>query len=197
MQGGRREAGLSFAYIFDVDGVLLRTMKAHFACYKQALAESNVPIDKAQFYTQAGMTGQEQIKYFAEKAGVKVDAEKIYARKRELFQEHKDAAESIDCNVRLLGVLKSARVPVAIASGSSRKSWVPLLAKFRIQADALVGAEDVQRGKPHPDLFLCAAEKLGVQPANCIVIEDSEAGIDAAKAAGMKVMHFYDNVNET
>ena len=60
----RWEAGLSFAYIFDVDGVLLRTMKAHFACYKQALAESNVPIDKAQFYTQAGMTGQEQIKIF-------------------------------------------------------------------------------------------------------------------------------------
>ena len=86
---------------------------------------------------------------------------------------------------------------MAIASGSSRKSWVPLLAKFGIQADALVGAEDVKRGKPHPDLFLCAAEKLGVQPANCIVIEDSEAGIDAAKAAGMKVMHFYDNVNET
>lgn len=188
---------MSFAYIFDVDGVLMRTMKAHFACYKQALAESNVPIDKAQFYAQAGMTGQEQIKYFAEKAGVQVDAEKIYTRKRELFQEHKGSAEAIDCNVGLLNVLKSARVPVAIASGSSRKSWVPLLAKFGIQADALVGAEDVKRGKPHPDLFLCAAEKLGVPPANCIVIEDSEAGIDAAKAAGMKVMHFYDNVNET
>ncbi len=85
---------MSFAYIFDVDGVLLRTMKAHFACYKQALAESNVPIDKTQFYTQAGMTGQEQIKYFAEKAGVKVDAEKIYVRKRELFQEHKDCCRS-------------------------------------------------------------------------------------------------------
>ena len=79
---------MSFAYIFDVDGVLLRTMEAHFACYRQALAESNVPIDKAQFYTQAGMTGQEQIKYFADKAGVTVDVEKIYARKRELFQEH-------------------------------------------------------------------------------------------------------------
>ena len=188
---------MRYAYIFDVDGVLLRTMKAHFACYEQALAESNVPIDKRQFYAQAGMTGQEQIKYFAAKAGVEVDAEKIYARKGELFRQYKDAAEAIHCNVRLLGALKSAGVPVAIASGSSRKSWVPLLAKFGIQADALVGAEDVQRGKPHPDLFLRAAERLGVQPANCIVIEDSEAGVDAARAAGMKVMHFYDNVNET
>ncbi len=188
---------MSFAYIFDVDGVLLRTMEAHFACYKQALAESGVPIDKAQFYTQAGMTGQEQIRYFAEKAGVKVEVEKIYARKRELFQEHTEAAGMIDCNVRLLGALKSAEFPVAIASGSSRKSWVPLLAKFGIEADVLVGAEDVKRGKPHPDLFLCAAQKLGVQPSNCIVIEDSEAGIDAARAAGMKAMRFYDNVNKT
>jgi HAD superfamily hydrolase (TIGR01509 family) len=107
-----------------------------------------------------------------------------------------DAAETIDCNVRLLSVLKSAKFPVAIASGSSRKSWVPLLAKLGIRADVLVGAEDVERGKPHPDLFLCAAERLGVQPSNCIVIEDSDAGIAAAKAAGMKAMRFYDNVAE-
>jgi len=188
---------LSFAYIFDVDGVLLRTMEAHFVCYKQALAEAGVPIDKAQFYTQAGMTGQEQIRYFADKAGVKVDAANIYARKRELFSQLKDPAESIECNVRLLRALRAAKVPVGIASGSSRKSWVPLLEQFGIEADALVGAEDVKRGKPNPDLFLCAAERLGVDPANCIVLEDSDAGVDAAKAAGMKVMRFYDNVNVT
>jgi HAD superfamily hydrolase (TIGR01509 family) len=184
---------MNFAFIFDVDGVLLRTMEAHFECYRQALEEANIPIDKAQFFSQAGMIGQEQIKYFAAKAGVKVDVEKIYARKIELFQEHSDAAQTIDCNVRLLSVLRSAKIPVGIASGSSRKSWVPLLAKFGIQADALVGAEDVQRGKPHPDLFLCVAEMLGVQPSNCIVIEDSDAGIVAAQAAGMKAMRFYDN----
>ena len=187
---------MSLAFIFDVDGVLLRTMEAHFECYQQALAEANVPIDKAQFFRQAGMKGQEQIRYFAAQAGVKVDVEKIYARKIELFQDHSDAAQTIDCNVQLLSALRSAKIPVGIASGSSRKSWVPLLAKFGIQADALVGAESVQRGKPHPDLFLCAAEKLGVKPSNCIVIEDSDAGIDAAKAAGMKAMRFYDNVAE-
>jgi len=185
---------VNFAFIFDVDGVLLRTMEAHFECYKQALEEANVPIERAQFFRQAGMTGQEQIKYFAAKAGVKVDVERIYGRKRELFQEHRDAAETIDCNVRLLSALKSAKFPVAIASGSSRKSWVPLLAKFGIQADAMVGAEDVEHGKPHPDLYLRAARELGIPPSDCIVFEDSDAGIDAAKAAGMKAMRFYDNV---
>ncbi len=152
---------MSFAYIFDVDGVLLRTMEAHFACYRQALAESGVPIDKGQFYSQAGMTGQEQIKYFADKAGMNVDVEKIYERKRELFHERQDAAEIIDCNVRLLHILKTARVPVAIASGSSRRSWVPLLAKFGIEADVLVGAEDVQARQASPRSFPLCGGKAG------------------------------------
>jgi HAD superfamily hydrolase (TIGR01509 family) len=188
---------MSYAYIFDVDGVLLSTMESHFRCYKEALAEANVPIDKTQFFRQAGMKGSEQIMYFAQKAGVTVEVEKIYARKRELFDSYAENVETIRCNVELLRVLKAAKFPVAMASGSARKSWVPLVTKFGIEADAFVGAEDVARGKPHPDLYLCAAKKLGVLPSNCIVIEDSEAGIDAAIAAGMKAMRFYDNVSRT
>lgn len=184
---------MSYAFIFDVDGVLLSTMEAHFECYKHALQEVNVPIDKAQFFRQAGMTGSEQIKYFAQKAGVSVQVEKVYARKHELFENYIENVDTIKCNVELLRILKAAKFPVAMASGSARRSWAPLLARFGIQADALVGAEDVKRGKPHPDLFLLAAEKLGVPPSDCIVVEDSEVGIDAAKAAGMKAMRFYDN----
>jgi len=69
-----------------------------------------------------------------------------------------------------------------------------MLAKLDIQADALLGAEDVKRGKPHPDMYLEVAKQLGVPPSHCIVIEDSEAGIEAALAAGMKAMRFHDNV---
>ena len=184
---------MKYAYIFDVDGVLINTMEVHFQCYKQALEEVNVPIDKAQFFRQAGMKGQEQIKYFADKAGLVVDAEKVYARKRELFEKQTVEVNKIECNVELIRTLKAAGFPVAMASGSARASWVHVVEKLGIHADAVVGAEDVQRGKPHPDLFLCAAEKLGVRPENCIVIEDSDAGIEAARVAGMKAMHFYDN----
>ncbi len=187
---------MKHAYIFDVDGVLLRTMEAHFECYEQALKEVHIPIDKAQFYRQAGMTGIEQIRYFAAKAGTPVEPEKVYARKRELFANYIEQVEEIRCNIELLGLLKAAGFPVAVASGSARRSWVPILAKFVVEADALVGAEDVERGKPYPDLYLCAAQKLNVQPACCIVIEDSEAGIEAARSAGMKAMRFYDNVPE-
>jgi len=187
---------MKFAYIFDADGVIINTMESHYICYKIALEEVDVPIDKNQLFSQAGMTGHEQIKYFCEKAGRKVDhsdIEKIYQRKRELYMDYIDTATKIDCNIELLKVLRSKSVLVAIATGSSKPSILPIIEKFSIEFDALVTAEDVTRGKPNPDLFLCAAERLGVSPENCIVIEDSDVGIEAAKNAGMKAMRFYDN----
>jgi beta-phosphoglucomutase-like phosphatase (HAD superfamily) len=184
---------MSFAYIFDFDGVLVRTMDAHFRCYKQALEEVGVPIDRGQFYRQAGMTGHEQIQYFADRAGVKVDAEAIYRRKRAIWDAGDHVITAIGCNVELLRALRAAGVPVAIASGSSRRSVLPVMKQHGLEADAVVGAEDVRRGKPHPDLFLCAAERLGRLPADCIVVEDSDVGVEAARAANMKVMRFYDN----
>jgi HAD superfamily hydrolase (TIGR01549 family) len=179
-------------YIFDFDGVLVNTMGAHFSAYRQALAEAGVPIDKEQFYRQAGMTGREQIRYFAEKANVTIDVSRVYERTREIRRDQPQPTEAIACNVELLRLLRSARVPVAIASGSSRASILPIMREHGIEADAIVTAEDIQRGKPFPDLFLRAAEALGVAPADCVVIEDSEVGIEAARAAGMQALRFYD-----
>ena len=184
---------MEYAYIFDVDGVLLDTMEVHFDCYKQALHEVNVPIDKAQFFRQAGMTGREQIKYFADKAGLVIDVEQVYQRKRQFFKVYPGNFTTIDCNVGLLRALRASGIPIALASGSSKSSWLGIVEKFGIQADAMIGAEDVHEGKPKPELFLCAAERLGVSPSQCIVIEDSEVGIEAARAAGMKVLRFYNN----
>jgi len=186
---------MKYAYIFDFDGVLVNTMDAHFLCYKQALEEVGVSIDREQFYYQAGMTGQEQIQYFADKAGVAVDAEKIYARKREIWASTKPAIGKINCNLELLSILKKAGCPVAIATGSSIKSVGPVIEEFNIDVDAVATADDVERGKPNPDLFLRAAEKLGVASCHCIVVEDSDVGIEAALAAGMKAIRFYENSN--
>lgn len=183
-----------YAYIFDFDGVLVNTMNAHFECYRRALEEVDVPIDKGQFYSQAGMTGKEQIEYFARKVGVTVDSEKVYARKREIWESQNPAIEKIDCNLQLLKILKKKGCPVAIASGSSRSSILPIIQKYNIEIDVIVTGEDVQRGKPSPDLFLCAAERLNVAPENCVVVEDSDVGVQAAQSAGMKVMRFYDNI---
>ena len=184
---------MEYAYIFDFDGVLINSMEAHFASYRQALAEANVPLDEAKFYSNAGMTGKEQIAFFADKAGVKIDIEKVYARKGQLWDKYTDRITTIPCNLELLKCIRAAGYLVAIATGSTPGSIVPIIKKYQIEVDVVVTAEDIKRGKPHPDLFLCAAEKLGVEPERCIVVEDSDVGIEAAKTAGMKAMRFYNS----
>lgn len=186
---------MKYAYIFDFDGVLVNTMETHFACYKKALAEVNVPVDKKQFFSQAGMTGKEQIMYFAEKAGVAVDPEKVYARTREIRKEVQAKITAVESNLELLTTLRQNGYKVAIATGSSRASVLPVMNMFGIKVDSMATSEDINRGKPFPDLFLCAAKKMNIPPERCIVVEDSDAGIDAARAAGMKAMRFYDNGN--
>ncbi|TFG61737.1 MAG: HAD family hydrolase, partial [Spirochaetales bacterium] len=87
--------------------------------------------------------------------------------------------------------LHKAGFRLAIASGSSKGSIVPTARRFGIEADVIVSAEDVERGKPHPDLFLRAAAELGADPAHCVVVEDSPVGLEAARAAGMMCFMFY------
>ena len=182
---------IQFAYIFDFDGVLVNTMAAHFMAYRQALAEVGVPIDERQFYSQAGMTGREQIRYFAQQAGVDVDADAVYARTRAIRRLQALPTEGIACNLELVRILRAAGARVAVATGSSRPSILPIMAEHGIEADAIVTAEDITRGKPFPDLFLAAAQALGVDPQHCVVIEDSDAGIAAAQAGGMPALRFF------
>jgi HAD superfamily hydrolase (TIGR01509 family) len=183
---------VSCSFIFDFDGVLVNTMEVHFACYGQALAEAGVPIDRARFFSQAGMTGREQIAWFARAAGKSIDVEAVYRRKNEIAREHSGEATPIPANIELLRVLRAAGHKAAVASGSSRPSILPVMAAFGIVVDALVTSEDVKRGKPHPDLFLTAAERLGARPADCIVVEDSDVGIECARNAGMMAFRFFD-----
>jgi len=180
------------AWIFDFDGVLVNTMEGHFACYSRALAEAGIPIDRDRFFAQAGMTGREQIAYFARAAGKSADADAIYRRKKEIFEERRPPATAIQSMVDLYRTLQASGAPVAIATGSSRSSVEPVIQAHGFAPDALAVAEDVMRGKPHPDLFLLAARRLGVRPEDCIVVEDSEAGIEAARAAGMRALRFFD-----
>jgi len=181
-----------FAWIFDFDGVLVNTMEAHFACYTRACAEVGVPIEKRQFFSQAGMTGREQIAFFATRAGKAIDVEAVYRRKGALFLGHLEEVPAIPAGVELLATVRAAGSPTAIASGSSRPSMLPVIARLGLACDAVVTSEDVSRGKPNPDLFLKAAEALKVPAGRCIVVEDSDAGIEAAHRAGMASLRFRD-----
>jgi len=182
---------MKYGFIFDFDGVLADTMDFHYKCYKAALEEYGVPLDKERFYNQAGMTAIEQIQYFCGKAGLDLDAHEIYRRKREIAKQFEgEGGIPIDINIQLFTILKNAGMGVAIASGSSRPSILPIVKRFNIPADVIVTAEDVEKGKPDPELFHLAAKRLGIESCNCIVIEDSQTGIEAAVNAGMSSFKF-------
>jgi HAD superfamily hydrolase (TIGR01509 family) len=182
---------VKYAYIFDFDGVLVNTMEAHYTCYKKILSEVGVPINKKEFYRLAGKTGKEMALHFCNKAKKEVDIEEIYNKKGLLYKKYFDYIKPINSNIQLFKKLKQSGIPVAIASGSSRPSITPVAKKYGLIPDAIVTSEDVKRGKPNPDLFLKAAELLSISPKKCIVIEDSETGVLAASAAGMKAFHFF------
>jgi len=174
------------AVIFDMDGVLVDGAPLHFQAVNQLMGEEGkaITLDQYKPYmgTKAGWT--EMIRDF----GLVQPYEYYGPRYRDLIlRQYCDCSEPLPGAVELVQALSRARVPIAVAS-SSILPWVEacfgrigLAAAF----DVIVSGSDVTEGKPDPEIYLLAAARLGVAPADCLAIEDAPAGILSAKNAGM------------
>ena len=182
---------MEYGFIFDYDGVLISSMELHYKANEIALGEINVPMNKQKFISQAGMTGVEQVKSFCDDAGVTADYKAIYRRKKEIFAPMADKVTRIERNLEFYNMLLLSGFKVAIATGCSRETLETTSKYLGITVPVSVCGDEVARGKPHPDLFLQAARKLQLEPSRCTVIEDSDVGIEAAKASGMACFRFY------
>ena len=182
---------MEYGYIFDYDGVLMDSMEVHYKANVEILSKINVPMDKEKYFNQAGMTGVEQIKTFCDDAGVVADYEDLYKRKKKVFKKMLHEVTRIERNLELYDILIKSGAKVAIATGCSRETLEMTSEFLNINVPCAVCGDEVVKGKPHPDLFLSAAKKLGLEPSKCIVIEDSDVGIEAAKAAGMACMRYF------
>ncbi len=161
-------------------------MPLHYVAWSKALGELNCPFTEERFYLWGGMPIVEIIERLSTEYGIEMPVKNVAVRKEELYYEHlpnlKAVPEVLEHIEREHG-----RIPFAVVSGSERESVqaslgaTGLLEKF----DTLVCAGDYVNSKPDPEPFLLAAERLGVPPESCLVFEDAEIGIDAAKAAGM------------
>ena len=182
-------AGSFRAYLFDCDGTIADSMPLHYIAWKKALGEWGCPFDEDLFYSWGGKPVEAIISELNEKYGLKMPVKEVGVRKENLYYELlpqlkpvAEILEQIEANY--------GRIPFAVVSGSSRESVVRsltalgLLDKFPI----IVGAEDYKNPKPAPDAFLMAAEKLGMEPKDCLVFEDTALGIQAATAAGIRVI---------
>ena len=179
-------AGNFQAFLFDCDGTIADSMPLHYLAWKQALSEQGCEFPENLFYTWGGMPVHEIISTLNKKQGLQMDVESVAARKENLYYEYLPRLTAVP---EVLDVIKAeyGRVPFAVVSGSTRESVSASLESLKLldKFQTLVCAGDYRRSKPHPEGFLLAARRLGVDPKNCLVFEDTAMGIGAATAAGM------------
>ncbi|MEY2880087.1 MAG: hypothetical protein RLZZ15_2467 [Verrucomicrobiota bacterium] len=181
-------------YIFDLDGTLVDTMPLHFRAWDAAMRAVGMPgaLDEELFYSLGGVPTLEVAAIFARHYGLSVDSEAVFHHKEALFQASQHEAPLI-APVVAFARRVAATHPVSVASGGPREIVRGMLRLTGLAGifpvARVVTPEDVVRGKPAPDLFLLAAERMGVAPGRCLVFEDAEPGLRAAAAAGMACVH--------
>jgi HAD superfamily hydrolase (TIGR01509 family) len=174
------------AYLFDCDGTIADSMPLHYIAWKSALAAWNCPFDEKLFYAWGGMPIAEIISTLNKNHGLAMPVAEVCRVKEDAYlallpqlQAVPEVLEQIDAH--------HGRIPFAVVSGSTRESVTASLATLNLleKFDTLVCAGDYKKGKPDPEAFLLAAEKLNVAATRCLVFEDTDMGIQAATAAGM------------
>lgn len=177
----------SEALIFDCDGTLADTMPAHYRAWLECLRPFEIPFPEDRFYAMGGIPTREIVRVLASELGKTVDIPAFVLAKEDAFL--RQVAEVIPI-VKVVEIARAGRgvVPMAVASGGQRRVVERTLGQLGIRDwfGAIVTAEDTLHGKPEPDLFLEAARRLGVPPGLCVVYEDADLGIEAARRAGMK-----------
>lgn len=183
---------LPAALIFDMNGTMIDDMPVHAHSWTELLRDNGVPMTLKEYWKlEPGGTAQEVVRGFLGDSLPEAQVDCLVEQKEFLYRTlYRKKLRLLPGLKKLLKEAGKAGVPVAIATAAGRRNidFVVDTLQIRDQFQAMVGAEDVQHGKPAPDLYLLAAEKLGVDPARCIVFEDSQAGFEGAKRAGMPVI---------
>ncbi len=174
------------AVIFDLDGLLADTERLHRLAYQGALAEQGIHIT-AEAYDDHWVRRGRGIADYMKENGITVDVPAVRKAKRERYRELvMTQANPMPGAHDILRRLKG-RKRLALATASYGHDARAVLDALEITAlfEVFASNMDVERGKPHPDVFLYVAGQLGVEPKECVVLEDSEKGVRAARAAGM------------
>ena len=179
-------AGDFRAYLFDCDGTIADSMPLHFIAWTKSLAKWNCPFDEQLFYAWGGRPPAEVVAALNQMYSLRMPVGAVTELKEQFYYELLPQLEPV---VEVLEHIQAmhTRIPFAVVSGSTRESVTKSLAALHLldKFDLIVGSEDYSRGKPAPDAFLTAAERLGIAPASCLVFEDTQFGIQSAQAAGM------------
>jgi len=182
---------MSYGIIFDMDGVLVDSGDAHYEAWRRVGAEEGVPYPRAFFDRTFGMHNRQTIPLWLGRRVSEEAIARLAERKEALYrQSARKLLRPIPGAVELVCALAREGIRLAVGSSGPRANIALGLELLGIASffRALATGDDVKRGKPAPDIFLYAASQLAIQPKRCVVIEDAPPGIEAAHAAGMRVI---------
>lgn len=180
------------ACIFDLDGVIVDTAHYHFLAWRRLANELGINLTEELNERLKGVSRMRSLEIILDLGGITLsehEKENLANKKNSWFVDYVErmAPEEIFPGVKtLLQQLRANGYKVGLASASKNARTVIQLLQIQNEFDAVVDGTMIIHSKPHPEIFLLAANKLGVDPAECLVFEDAEAGVEAALAAGMK-----------
>ena len=179
------------AVIFDLDGVLVDTEAFSGRAGEKVLKEHGIELTPEERRRAFGRPDLDSYSKYIKSRGLDLNPEKLVEEKDRVYSEMiKGRVRPLPGARKILELLKEKGIPFAVASSGTLVKVRASLTETGLLGliNILVSADDISRGKPDPEIFLKAAEKLGMEPEHCLVIEDAEAGIESAKAAGMRCL---------
>lgn len=176
--------------LWDMDGTIVDSAEYHWRAWRDTMSREGSPITYEQFRATFGQRNDSILRQWLGKKATSELIQRIGDTKESLYRQHvrQLGISPISGALEWIHLLHGQDWPQAIASAAPRANVETILDVLHASEcfEAIVSAEDVHRGKPDPEVFLVAATILGVAPRHCIVVEDAEHGIEAARAAGMK-----------
>ncbi len=178
------------AIIFDLDGVICHTDQYHFQAWKELSDRLGIPFDERDNDRLRGVSRLESLNIILEKSDCQYSAQQkevMAEEKNETYKKLLMQMTPADLPEETLATLRELRARgLLLGIGSSSKNTKLILSRLGLANffDAVADGTEITYSKPDPEVFLLAAEKLGVSPAEALVVEDADAGIEAARAGG-------------
>lgn len=183
---------MTVAVIWDCDGVLVDSEEHSCSAWLPVLRRRGIEVAPADIDPFIGLSDGSVLDHYRRLTGKALDGDIIEEREQEYYRQARGVLATFAGLPELLSRWRKEGRPMAVASSGGHAKIRFSLAETGLSGllDVICSATEVAHGKPAPDLFLLAAERLGVAPASCAVIEDSVPGLQAAAAAGMRGLGF-------
>lgn len=182
------------AVIFDLDGVIVSTDNCHYEAWKRLADDESIDFDRNINERLRGVSRMESLEIVLEKsAGTYTEEEKLLLAERK-NNYYKKSIELLNPDsilpgvMRVLSGLKEKGIRIAIGSSSKNSPIILRQIGLGDYFDTTADGNDIEKSKPDPEVFLLAASRLGIGPSECLVVEDADAGVEAALAGGMHVL---------